>query len=74
MGKTAFVTGATGFLGINLVTKLVAQEWEVPVTHRSTANPGYLEAYKLEQKLGSIEDYESVLLTTTTTYQWLKKR
>lgn len=61
MGKTAFVTGATGFLGINLVTELVAQEWEVTVIHRSSSNLEYLAAFNLDQKLGSIEDYESVL-------------
>ena len=50
MGKTAFVTGATGFLGINLVTELVAQEWKVTVIYRNTSNLGYLAAFNLEKK------------------------
>lgn len=35
--RTAFVTGATGFLGVNLVAELVQQGWRVSAIHRRTS-------------------------------------
>ncbi len=42
MGKTAFVTGGTGFVGINLVDQLCAGGWEVTALHRPTSDLIYL--------------------------------
>ncbi|MGE0736086.1 MAG: NAD-dependent epimerase/dehydratase family protein [Alphaproteobacteria bacterium] len=36
--KVAFVTGATGFLGLNLVEQLCASGWQVTALHRSTSS------------------------------------
>ncbi len=61
MGKTAFVTGATGFLGTNLVKELVAQDWQVHIMHRNTSNLKYISTLNIEKKIGSIEDFDSLL-------------
>ena len=37
--KTAFVTGATGYIGINLVIELVNRGWQVTCMHRQGSNP-----------------------------------
>ena len=35
MNKHAFVTGATGFLGVNLIPLLMAEGWQITAIHRS---------------------------------------
>ncbi|MDA0261944.1 MAG: NAD(P)H-binding protein [Proteobacteria bacterium] len=57
---TAFVTGATGFLGLNLVEQLVAQGWDVTALHRPTANLTYLKAFPVKLATGAIEDSASL--------------
>lgn len=59
--KTAFVTGATGFLGINLVEQLVNQGWEVIAFHLPGDHPGYLEKFDVEYRSGDLLDYQSLL-------------
>ena len=61
MGKTAFVTGATGFLGTNLVKELIAQDWQVHIIHRNTSNLKNISTLNVEKKIGSIEDFNSLL-------------
>lgn len=39
--RTAFVTGATGFVGVNLVKALKAVGWRVIALHRPTSNLKY---------------------------------
>lgn len=67
MDKTAFVTGAIGFLGKPGCGICSARKGST-VIQRSTSNLEYLEAFNIEQKLGSIEDYQSVLQAMPTTY------
>lgn len=38
MGRTAWLTGGTGFVGQNLVRALVARGWQVTVSHRASSN------------------------------------
>jgi dihydroflavonol-4-reductase len=38
MARTAFVTGGTGFIGINLIELLVREGWEVTALHRASSN------------------------------------
>ena len=38
----AFVTGGTGFLGLNLIEQLLAEGWEVVALHRPTSNLKHL--------------------------------
>jgi len=61
MGKAAFVTGATGFLGTNLVKELVAQDWQVHIIHRNSSNLKYISTLNVEKKIGSIEDIDALL-------------
>jgi nucleoside-diphosphate-sugar epimerase len=35
MGRVCFVTGSTGFVGLNLVDKLLSEGWDVHALHRS---------------------------------------
>ncbi len=57
---TAFVTGATGFLGLNVVEQLAASDWDVTALHRPTANLNYLEVFPVTLVTGAIDDAASL--------------
>ncbi len=61
MNKTAFVTGGTGFLGLNLIEQLTAGGWHVVALRRQNSNVKYLSALPVELALGDIVDARSVL-------------
>jgi dihydroflavonol-4-reductase len=54
------VTGATGFIGTNLVRKLVEQGESVRILRREWSNMMGLEGLPIEQHLGNLRDYDSV--------------
>ena len=58
--KTAFVTGGTGFLGLNLVEQLTARGWRVVALHRPTSATGRLEEFSTDLVEGDITDPESL--------------
>ncbi len=58
--RTAFVTGGTGFLGINLIQQLVANGWEVTALHRSSSNLTNLKTLDIKFKVGSLHDVDSL--------------
>jgi nucleoside-diphosphate-sugar epimerase len=58
--RTAFVTGATGFLGLNLVERLTADGWQVIALHRATSDLTYLKRFPVELAEGTIEDANSL--------------
>jgi len=60
MTKTAFVTGGTGFIGLNLVELLVREGWAVTALHRSTSNLRYLERFPIALAEGSVTDSDSL--------------
>lgn len=60
MAKTAFVTGGTGFIGINLIELLVEEGWEVTALHRATSDLTYLKRFPVKLAEGSITDRESL--------------
>jgi nucleoside-diphosphate-sugar epimerase len=60
MTKTAFVTGATGFLGINLVELLVDEGWQITALHRPTSDLTYLKRFPVRLAEGSITDRMSL--------------
>jgi nucleoside-diphosphate-sugar epimerase len=54
--RTAFVTGGTGFLGINLIDRLLAEGWTVTALHRAGANVDELKARKVALAEGDVTD------------------
>jgi nucleoside-diphosphate-sugar epimerase len=60
MTKTAFVTGGTGFIGINLLGPLVNEGWDVTALHRPTSNLTYLKRFPIKLAEGSVTDRESL--------------
>ena len=57
----ALVTGATGFVGGNLVRALVREDVEVRALVRSEGSHLALEALAADQVMGDLEDPESLL-------------
>jgi nucleoside-diphosphate-sugar epimerase len=53
---TAFVTGSTGFLGLNLVARLTELGWTVFALHRPQSNLTYLKRFPVRLVEGVIED------------------
>ena len=56
MEKTAFVTGGGGFLGIHLVSQLVAAGWDVLVFDRDAREAAQLEKLRVPIVRGDITD------------------
>jgi len=57
----AFVTGGTGFLGLNLIEQLLAESWEVVALHRPTANLKHLQEKDIKLVEGSITEPNSLI-------------
>ena len=55
-GKTAFVTGASGFIGTNLVKRLGEAGWRVIAMHRETSDLTYLGQLPATFVVGDIGD------------------
>ncbi|WP_273453306.1 SDR family NAD(P)-dependent oxidoreductase [Nevskia ramosa] len=60
MSRTAFVTGADGFIGVNLVEELLAQGWQVTAMHRADAKLQRLEQLAAQKIIGDVTDYRSL--------------
>ena len=58
--KTAFVTGGTGFIGLNLVEHLTRSGWDVVALHRASSRLTHLQKYPVRLVEGSIEDRASL--------------
>ena len=56
----AFVTGATGFIGLNLVGRLVQEGWRVTALHRASSELTYLQRFNAKLVEGSITDKQSL--------------
>ena len=54
MNKTAFVTGASGFIGVNLVKLLCAEGWEVTALHRERSDITHLSKFPVKLVKGDI--------------------
>ena len=62
-GKIAYVTGSTGFLGINIIEQLLKDGWQVYALRRSTSRTSDLDRYAVNQVEGDVTDLESLLRT-----------
>jgi nucleoside-diphosphate-sugar epimerase len=60
MTKTAFVTGGTGFVGLNLIDELIKQGWAVTALHRPSSDLTYLGRFKADLVVGAITDPASL--------------
>jgi nucleoside-diphosphate-sugar epimerase len=58
--QTAFVTGGTGFVGINLVSELTGQGWAVTCLHRRNSNLEYLRRFPVQLAVGDLNDAGSL--------------
>ena len=54
--KTAFVSGASGFIGVNLVKQLCLAGWEVTALHRASSDLAYLSRFPARRVIGDITD------------------
>jgi dihydroflavonol-4-reductase len=57
----AFVTGGTGFLGLNLIDQLLTQSWEVIALRRPTSNLKHLREKDIQLVEGSITEPNSLI-------------
>lgn len=60
MARIAFVTGATGFLGLNLVEALTEAGWQVLALHRRGSNLKHLSRLPVERVEGDVTDAASL--------------
>jgi nucleoside-diphosphate-sugar epimerase len=61
MPRAAFVTGGTGFVGLNLVQRLMAEGWDVTALHRPTSNLSFLGRFGPRLVLGAVTDKQSLI-------------
>src|SRR5512139_2269299 len=61
MAETGFVTGATGFVGLNLVEQLLARGWRVIALHRAGSDLKYLARMRAERAVGDVTDADSLM-------------
>ena len=61
MARTAFVTGANGFVGLNLVQELLAQGWRVIALHRAGSDIKYLQRMRAERAVGDVTHRASLM-------------
>jgi nucleoside-diphosphate-sugar epimerase len=58
---TAFVTGATGFVGVNLLQELHGAGWRVIACHRAGSNVRKLERFAPELRVADVLDLPALL-------------
>lgn len=63
MSRTAYVTGSTGFLGLNVVECLLEQGWNVIALRRKSSNTRDLDRMKVTQVEGDVTNIESLRRT-----------
>jgi dihydroflavonol-4-reductase len=56
MPRSAFVTGGTGFVGLNLVKELMIRGWDVTALHRPSSDLKYLKRFRPKLAVGAITD------------------
>lgn len=61
MIRTAFITGASGFLGINLIEELSKGDWEITAYNLPGADLKYLSRFNVIKKFGNLNDYTTLV-------------
>lgn len=61
MARSAFVTGGTGFVGLNLVQKLKSDGWDVTALHRASSDLSFLKRFEPNLVKGEITNAASLL-------------
>jgi dihydroflavonol-4-reductase len=59
--RAAFVTGGTGFVGLNLVKELMIRGWEVTALHRASSDLQLLKRFRPKLAVGALTDRASLL-------------
>ncbi|HEY2678575.1 MAG TPA: NAD-dependent epimerase/dehydratase family protein [Steroidobacteraceae bacterium] len=59
-GRAAFVTGGTGFVGLNLVKELMIRGWDVTALHRASSDLKFLKRFRPKLVAGAITDRASL--------------
>jgi dihydroflavonol-4-reductase len=58
--RAAFVTGGTGFVGLNLVKELMIRGWDVTALHRPSSDLKFLKRFRPKLAVGTITDAASL--------------
>jgi dihydroflavonol-4-reductase len=59
--RTTFVTGGTGFVGLNLIKELMIRGWDVTALHRPSSDLKFLKRFRPKLVVGAITDPTSLL-------------
>ena len=52
--RAAFVTGGTGFVGLNLVKELMIRGWDVTALHRASSDLKLLKRFRPKLAVGAL--------------------
>src|ERR1700722_8171864 len=58
--RAAFVTGGTGFVGLNLVKELMIRGWDVTALHRPSSDLKLLKRFRPKLAVGELSDPASL--------------
>src|ERR1700719_812418 len=58
--RAAFVTGGTGFVGLNLVKELMIRGWDVTALHRPSSDLNLLRRFRPKLAVGALTDSASL--------------
>jgi nucleoside-diphosphate-sugar epimerase len=60
-GRAAFVTGGTGFVGLNLVRELMVRGWDITALHRPSSDLKLLKRFHPKLAVGELSDANSLI-------------
>jgi len=61
LGRAAFVTGGTGFVGLNLVRELMVRGWDVTALHRASSDLKLIKRFNPKLVVGELSDSNSLI-------------
>jgi nucleoside-diphosphate-sugar epimerase len=59
--RAAFVTGGTGFVGLNMVKELMIRGWDVTALHRPSSELTLLKRFRAKLAVGALTDRSSLM-------------